>query len=305
MDSIPIGTRGSRLALSQAEEIQKKLKTLFPGCDFKLKRVETQGDKTEKLLTRHAETVGFFTKELEEALLAGFADIAVHSLKDLPTVGPEKLQIAAITRRENPQDALVTTDGRALSALLPGSRIGTGSERRRTQLLRFNAAFEVVGLRGNLDTRLRKLEEKGFDALVLAMAGLRRFNVNPEKVWPIPLSLMLPAPGQGALALQVRKGDRELTEMVSRLDDLETRRCVTAERAFLSRLGGGCQLPLGALGTLQGGMLDLEGVLLSGDGRREIRARLKGTAEVPEKIGEKLGDQFFEMGAEELLNDKG
>ena len=182
MDSMTIGTRGSRLALSQAEEIQKKLRSLFPKIDFKLKRVVTQGDKTEKLLRRHAETVGFFTKELEEALLAQEVDIAVHSLKDLPTVGPEKLQIAAITRRENPQDALVTTDGRSLSALRPGSRIGTGSERRRSQLLRFNAAFEVVGIRGNLDTRLRKLEEKGVDALVLAMAGLRRFQVKPEKV---------------------------------------------------------------------------------------------------------------------------
>ncbi|MBI4436189.1 MAG: hydroxymethylbilane synthase [Candidatus Omnitrophica bacterium] len=305
MDSITIGTRGSRLALSQAEEIQKKLKHLFPKSDFQLKRVETQGDKTEKLLQRHSETVGFFTKELEESLLEESVDIAVHSLKDLPTVAPEKLRIAAITRRENPQDALVTTDGRSLSALRSGSRIGTGSERRKLQLLHFNGTFEVVGIRGNLDTRLRKLEEKGFDALVLAMAGLRRFGVDPKKVWPIPLDIMLPAPGQGALAVQVRKKDRELGEMVSQLDDLETRRCVTAERAFLSRLGGGCQLPLGALGTLKGKALVLEGVLLGEDGQREIRARLKGTPEDSEKVGEKLGDQFFEMGAEELLNGKG
>ena len=305
MDSCVIGTRGSRLALSQAEEIQGRLKTLFPKIDFQIREIETRGDRTKKLLERHSETIGFFTKEIEEALLSGEIDVAVHSLKDLPTKGPDNLEIAAITRRENPQDALVTTDGRSLSQLADGSRIGTGSARRKSQLLKFNPTFEVIGVRGNLDTRFRKLEEKRFNALVLAMAGLSRFGAEVKKVWPIPYETMLPAPGQGALAVQIRKKDQELGKIVSRLDDPETRCCVTAERAFLSCLGGGCQLPLGALGCLQNGELVLEGVLMREDGEKGIREGLRASRSEPVKAGERLGEKFLEKGADALLNDKG
>ncbi len=305
MTQVLIGTRGSRLALSQAEEVQKKLQHLFPTGDFVLRRIQTRGDKDREGLPRHAETVGFFTKELEESLLSGEIDVAVHSLKDLPTKNPEALEVAAITRRENPQDALITGDGRSLSELPVQGRIGTGSERRKSQLLHWNKNLKVVGMRGNLDTRLKKLAQGDCDALVLAMAGLLRFGMEMKKVWMIPYEVMLPAPGQGALAVQVRKKDSKLVSMISKLDDAESRACVTAERAFLSRLGGGCQLPLGALGRVEGENLLLEGVLVKEDGSTEIRERLVGSKKDPVLLGEKLGERFFEMGAEDILNGKG
>ncbi len=303
MNKFVIGTRGSTLAFAQAEEIQGRLKGLFPKIAFELKTIRTGGDKTEKLLTRHAETVGFFTKELEETLLTREIDIAVHSLKDLPTKSPDALEIAAIPQRENPQDALVSKEGRPLAALKARARIGTGSSRRKSQLLHFNPSFEVVGVRGNLDTRVRKLEEGAYDALVLAMAGLRRIGIDSKKIWPIPFETMLPAPGQGALAVQIRRGEGEVNKMVSQLDHSLTRHCVTAERAFLSRLGGGCQLPLGAKAIVKEGRIFLEAVLMSEDGTKEIRSSLH-SGEDPVKVGEALGEKFFEMGAEELLSDK-
>ena len=303
MDKVVIGTRGSALALAQAEEVRIRLKTFFPKIDFRLERIRTGGDKTDKLLMRHAEEVGFFTKELEEALLSEKVDIAVHSLKDLPTQSPDALQIAAVTRRENPQDGLVTEEGRPLSALRQGAKIGTGSTRRKSQLLHFNPTFEVVGIRGNLETRLRKLRDEEFDALVLALAGLRRIGMDLKKVWPIPFEVMLPAPGQGALAVQIRRNGEAVKEIVSRLDDPDTRRCVTAERSFLSHLGGGCQLPLGALAVTKGEEICLKGVLMSEDGKKEIRSALQSKKDAAE-VGEELGEKFFAMGAEELLNDK-
>ncbi len=300
MDRVVIGTRASSLALAQAEEVRGLLKKRFPEVDFQLKEIRTAGDKTEKLLSRHAEEVGFFTKELEEFLLSKAIDIAVHSLKDLPTKHPEPLQIAAVTKRENPQDALVTEEGKTLSDLPEGVRIGTGSARRKAQLLYFNPKFEVVGIRGNLDTRFRKLKEKSFDALVLAMAGLGRLKAAPQKIWPIPYNIMLPAPGQGALAVQIRKGEKELEKRVSTLDHPESRQCVTAERSFLAHLGGGCQLPLGALGVVRNGEIVLNGVLVREDGKERIRFGMSGKK--PEEVGLKLAEKFLEMGAEALLH---
>lgn len=304
MNSVTIGTRGSALALAQSEEVRRHLENLFPKISFELKRIRTEGDKTEKLLERHAETIGFFTKELEEALLTKEIDVAVHSLKDLPTQSPDALEIAAITARENPQDGLVTEDGRPLSALPQGARIGTGSGRRKSQLLHLNPSFEVVGIRGNLETRLRKLKEGTLNALVLAVAGLKRYGADPKKIWPIPFEIMLPAPGQGALAVQIRRREEPLKKMILQLDDPATRRGITAERAFLSRLGGGCQLPLGALAVEKENGLLIRGVLMSEDGKKEIRAELYSKEE-PVRVGEKLGEAFFEMGAEALLNGKG
>lgn len=301
MDSFVIGTRGSLLALAQTEEIRGRLKRAFPKIDFRLERIKTSGDRHDQLVTRHAETIGIFTKELEESLLSKKIDIAVHSLKDLPTKNPEELLIAAIPKRETPEDGLVTEEGKALSKLVSGSRIGTGSSRRRAQLLHFNPSFEVIGIRGNLESRLRKLKEGNFDGLVLALAGLRRIGVDPGKISPIPYEVMLPAPGQGALAVQIREGEKGLRDIVASLEDAETRRCVTAERAFLSRLGGGCQLPLGALAGVSGKEITLEAVLMSEDGKKLIRFRLTSGKD-PEKVGEELGEKFFAMGAEELLN---
>lgn len=304
MDKFIIGTRGSTLAVAQAEEVRQALGTRFPNVVFQLETIRTKGDKTGKLLKRHSEQVGFFTKELEEALLAKKIHIAVHSLKDLPTKTPKPLRIAAIPKRASVQDGLVTEDGRALSQLRPGSRIGTGSARRKAQLLHFNPSFEVVGIRGNLDTRIRKWREEELDALVLALAGLGRIGLDPKYIWPVPFDLLLPAPGQGALAVQVRKSDEALGEMVAAIDDAQTRTCVTAERAFLSRLGGGCQLPLGALATTKKEGILLEAVLLSEDGQKKIRSHLSSKKD-PVTVGKELGNLFFEMGAEELLNGKG
>jgi len=301
MGRVIIGTRGSTLALVQAEWVQRSLRDLFPGEHFAIEKIKTTGDSTQKLLNRHAEEVGFFTKEIEDALLNRTIDVAVHSLKDLPTQQPEGLEITAVPKRENPQDALVTEKGLSLHALSENSRIGTGSARRKAQLLSVYPKLKVLGMRGNLNTRLRKLKERACDALVLAVAGLERMKIDPDMVWPIPLEIMLPAPGQGALALETREEDQGTRRMVQKLDHPESHRCVTAERSLLAHLGGGCQLPLGALGRSMGEETTLEAILLSEDGRTKIHSRVVST-EGAETVGKRLADQFFKEGAEALLN---
>ena len=303
-DKVVVGTRGSRLALAQTELIVSQLRKLHPGTTFEARTIRTSGDKrpTETLLSREA--IGFFTKELEESLLAGEIDLAVHSLKDLPILIPDGLEIAAVTLRENPQDVLVTKEGRTLAALPPGSRIGTGSPRRRAQLLNFNASFNVVPIRGNIETRIGKIASEGCDAIVLAGCGLARCGIG-EKRQPIPFQVMLPAPGQGALAVEIRRGDEAIRTVVSRLDHPDSRHATAAERAFHASLGGGCQLPLGALGTIRGRTLILEGVLLDPDGKRKIRLSGDGPKENPEAIGEALGQRLKREGAEELLHADG
>lgn len=299
---VVIGTRGSRLALAQSESVFSQLQRLFPKILFELKTIRTAGDKrpTETVVAKEA--VGFFTKELEEALLSGEIDMAVHSLKDLPILLPKDLEIAAVTKRENPQDLLITREGCSLKDLRRGSRIGTGSPRRKAQLLYLDPTLKVVAIRGNIETRIQKIESEGLDGVILAACGLARCGLDRVNARPIPFETMLPAPGQGALAVETRANDETTRELTSRIDHLDSRLATTAERAFHAFLGGGCQLPVGALGTVEGGSLRLEGVLLDPDGKRRIRLSTEGPKEKAEEIGARLGQLLKKEGAEELLH---
>jgi len=301
LPKIIVGTRGSRLALAQTEIVLVELKRLCPGISFEQKTIRTAGDRrpTEAI---GKETVGFFTKELEEALLSGAIDVAVHSLKDLPIAVPKGLEIAAVLTRGNPQDVLVTEGGLSLGELRGGSRVGTGSPRRRAQLLHFNRQLEVVPIRGNIETRIGKLRAEGLDGIVLAACGLSRCGLDAAALWPIPFEVMLPAPGQAALAAEVRSADPGVKETVSRIDHLDSRLATTAERTFHASLGGGCQLPLGALATVDGKTLRLQGVLLDPDGRQKLRLTAEGPKEKAREIGESLGKRLMQEGAKELLH---
>ncbi len=298
---VTIGTRGSRLALAQSEIVLAGLKRFFPGVSFELKTIRTVGDKRPTETPLAKEAVGFFTKELEEALFSGAIDMAVHSLKDLPITLPTGLEIAAVTKRENPQDVLITEKRTSLKELSQGSRIGTGSPRRKAQLLYVRPDLRVVPIRGNVETRMQKVASQGLDGVVLASCGLSRCGLEGAGLWPIPFALMLPAPGQGALAVEIRSGDERVKGLAARVDDVDSRFATTAERAFHASLGGGCQLPLGALATVEGQTLRLEGVLLDPDGKRRIRLSTEGPKEKAREIGELLGKQLMKQGAEELL----
>jgi len=299
-----IGTRGSALALWQANHIKGKLKELR-GVDAELVRIRTSGDhfQTASVAQIGAEmgTKGVFIKELEDALLEGEIDLAVHSMKDAPTETPPGLAFPAITQREDPRDCLISRDGRTLQELPSGARIGTSSLRRQAQLRHHRADLQLLDLRGNVDTRLRKLAAGEFDAIVLAVAGVTRLGARDKVTEILPPEIMLPAVGQGALGIETRRRDGEISELVSSLDDSRTRACVTAERALLQELEGGCQVPLGAWAQIHKGELSLEACLLSPDGEEYLRHQKIGEPEGAEGIGKALGKFFREHGADRIL----
>ncbi len=252
MEKIVVGTRGSRLALLQAEHIISRLQNIAPATRFYLKEVKTMGDKILHVALSKIGDKGLFVKEIENALLRNEIDIAVHSMKDLPTVLPEGLKIGAIERREDPRDVIISNGRMKLAALPPGANVGTGSLRRVAQLTRFRPDLNFKPVRGNLDTRLRKLKDKEFSALVLAYAGIKRLGLQEEIAEIIPVNICLPAVGQGALGVEMRAGDKAVEELLLHIDDPSTHAAVTAERTFLRRLEGGCQVPSGALGEIIG-----------------------------------------------------
>jgi hydroxymethylbilane synthase len=287
-----IGSRGSQLALWQARWVQGRLAAL--GVESRIEIIKTTGDRVTNVPLSSMGGKGLFTKEIEEALLARQVDLAVHSLKDLPTQIPEDLQIAAIPEREDPRDVMV---GRKLADLGPGAKIGTSSLRRSTQLRCLRPDLQVESVRGNVDTRLRKLDEGQYDALVLAAAGLTRLGWSDRIAEALAPEVMCPAVGQGALAVETRVG-----ENVCRvLDHAETRAEVTAERALLSALGGGCLTPIGAHARMDSGRLRLLAVVLSTDGARSLRDTAAGPATEAGRIGRELGEKLLQQGAAELL----
>lgn len=304
MKALRIGTRASALALWQANHIREKLKELH-GVDAELVRIRTSGDRYQNssIAQIGAEngTKGVFIKELEDALLAGTVDLAVHSMKDVPTETPRGLVFSAITKREDPRDCLISRDARPLAQLPSGARIGTGSLRRQAQLRHHRSDLEVLDLRGNVDTRLRKVAAGEFDAIILAVAGVTRLGARDRITEILPAEWMLPAVGQGALGIETREDDRETTAMVSALDDAATRACVTAERALLCELEGGCQVPLGAWAQLAGDALRIEASLLSPDGKECLRDAQQGSAADAQQIGQRLGKILREAGAERIL----
>ncbi|MEN3328579.1 MAG: hydroxymethylbilane synthase [Acidobacteriota bacterium] len=299
-----IGSRGSKLALWQAEQARARLQSLNPELHVHIEIIKTTGDvKNDPLSVIGGK--GVFTKELEDALLDGRIDLAVHSLKDLPTILPAGLSIAAICEREDPRDALVLRSGSKNGSLLQlphGAVLGTSSQRRLAQLKALRSDVIVRDLRGNVDTRIRKLDEGQYDAVILASAGLVRLGLQQRISARIEISEMLPAVGQGAIAIETRSDNDFAVEMTSRLDHRETRLACLAERAFLRGLGGGCQFPIAAHAILDGDSLKLDGLVAKPDGSEILRDSLSGPSNDAEALGSALANQLIQHGANSLLN---
>ena len=298
-----LGTRGSKLAVHQSQWVQARLQELAPGLTISLQRIQTSGDKILDVPLAKIGGKGLFVKEIEDALLSKEIDLAVHSMKDVPTALPEGLDILCVPPREDPRDALITRDGCRLDQLKPGARIGTSSLRRQAQLLHYRPDFTIEMLRGNLDTRLRKLREGQFDAIVLAAAGLRRLAWDAEITEYLPVELSLPAIAQGALGIEARSDDTFVRELLSRFEHRPTRITVTAERALLHRLEGGCQVPIAAHAVLEGERLTVDGLVASVDGCRVIRHQIQGPASEAQTLGTKLAERLLADGADVILKE--
>ena len=299
--SVVIGTRGSRLALWQAEWIQARLGEIAPQLTVTLRTIKTSGDKILDVPLAKIGGKGLFVKEIEEALLGEDIDLAVHSMKDVPTVLPDGLAILCVPQREDPRDALISHSGRSLDQLPQGARVGTSSLRRQAQLLHHRRDLQISMLRGNLDTRLRKVREGEFDAIVVAAAGLRRMGWLDAVTEYLAPDVSLPAIGQGALGLEGRVGDSFVQDLVQSLNHPPTRTAVMAERALLDRLEGGCQVPIAAHATLKGDELSLEALIASVDGQCVIRSRLQGPASQGPELGRELAEQLLARGGAEIL----
>ncbi|AFV77180.1 hydroxymethylbilane synthase [Thermus oshimai] len=297
MRVIVVGTRGSALALAQTRFVVERLKESWPEAEFKVKTIKTRGDQGAS-----PKEQAIFVKELQEALLAREIDIAVHSLKDLPTEEPPGLKIAAVPRRQDPRDVFLGKAYKRLEDLPKGAVVGTSSVRRKAQLLAYRPDLEVRPLRGNVDTRLAALGNGEYDGIVLAAAGLIRLDLRNRIDQFLDPEVMLPAPGQGALALEVRQGDDLAEEFVYALHHHPSYDRVRAERAFLKGLGAGCLAPVGALAQVEeDGLLRLEGILLSPDGKSFLRAEIEGEASEAEELGLELARDVLEQGGREIL----
>jgi hydroxymethylbilane synthase len=294
---LTIGSRGSQLALWQAHWIQARLEKLGEECRIEI--IRTTGDNIAEVALSQVGTKGLFTKEIEEALLAGSIDVAVHSLKDMPTAIPAGLTLAAIPEREDPRDALI---GRALEDLAKGARVGTGSLRRAAQLRARRPDLQIEDIRGNVDTRLRKLDEGRYDAIVLASAGLRRLGWENRITELFNPTVICPAVGQGALAVETRDDSGVAFKIAKRLEHAETRAAVTSERAVLASLGGGCQAPIGAHAYIDGDKLFVIAVIVSPDGTQVIRQAKQGPVGDAAALGQSLAEQLLSAGGKHILD---
>lgn len=304
-----IGTRGSQLALWQANHVAERLRAAFPGLSVRLERIKTTGDKILDVPLAQVGGKALFVKEIEEALLEGRVDLAVHSMKDVPTDLPAGLVIAAVTEREDPLDVLISRTGARLKDLPPGAQVGTSSLRRQAQLLHHRPDLTVIGLRGNLDTRIHKLDSQGLDAIVLAAAGVKRLGWMDRITEFLAPEVCLPAIGQGALGIETRvpSGWGEPgapwagTAIVNVLDHPDTHVAVVAERAFLRRLEGGCQVPIAAHARIVEGRLELRGLVATPDGTRLVRGERRGPQADGETVGRSLAEDLLVRGADEIL----
>jgi hydroxymethylbilane synthase len=305
---IRIGTRGSQLALWQARTVSDLLSAEDVLCE--IVTIKTSGDRLQEAPLSEPGNKRLFVKEIEDALLDGRADIAVHSAKDMPVESPEELEIAAVLAREEPWDALVLPRGYTmqpggLSGLGPGATVGTSSIRRIAQLRRLFPDATFAPIRGNLDTRLRKLDEGQYNALVLAAAGLKRLGAADRISARLPVETCLPAPGQGAIAVQTRAKDEAVRARVLAINDVETAAALHAERATVIALGGGCQMPIGALAqVLNTDSLDLRAIVISPDGSRVLRAQATGPIIDPDNLGRRVGEDLLAQGAAEILSPR-
>ena len=299
--SVTIGTRGSQLALWQAEYVKHELSQHFPNVEIELKIIKTTGDTIQnRSLVGLGK--GVFTKEIEIALLNGKIDLAVHSLKDLPTELPNGLHIAAIPSREDPRDVLIISTGVSLQDLHNGAIIGTTSPRRKAQLLYLRSDLKVVDVRGNVDTRIRKLQETDLDGIILAAAGLKRLNKHDVITQYFDVDQMIPAVGQGALAIETRENDVNTNELLAPLNDPTTTAEITAERTVLECLGGGCQLPIGAYAKDKDGELSIIATVCHPEGKNRIVEMESGEIDSPKQIGSVVAEKLLNKGARELLN---
>ncbi len=298
---IRIGTRGSQLALWQTHWVQSTLQDLHPAITFELITIKTTGDKITNVPLAQVGGSALFVKELEQALTDQRIDIAVHSMKDMPSSMPNGLSIGAVPERETPLDVLISKNGEPFSQLPTGAAIGTSSLRRQSQLLHARYDIKVIPIRGNLDTRIKKLSIENLDAIIVAAAGVKRLNFQDKITEYLDEALMLPAVGQGALCIEVRTDDQEVANLVKPMDHAPTRTVVTAERAFLRKLGGSCQVPMAAYGELDQNQLTLHGLVASVDGAQIIRDTAFGSAQAPETVGDALSETLLGAGADKIL----
>ncbi len=306
-NKVVIGTRGSKLALWQAEWVKSELQRMNPGLEVELNKIKTTGDKILDVPLAKVGGKGLFVKEIEEALLRGEADLAVHSMKDVPTEFPEGLHLAVICEREDPRDAFIARieNGESVIAgfesLPRGASVGTSSLRRSCQLLNRRPDLRIMQLRGNLDTRLRKLDEKEFDAIILAAAGVKRLGWAKRITEILAPEISLPAIGQGAIGIECRTGDGFVNDLISPLNHTETALCVRAERSCLQRLEGGCQVPIAAHARLSGNNLIIDGLVGSVSGDRLVRSHFEGMPEEYESLGKRLAEDLLSKGADKIL----
>ncbi len=298
---VVIGARGSALSLKQAEAVSSFLRTRFSSLDFEFRSIVTRGDRIKQELS--TAEIGVFVKEIEEALLRGEIDMAVHSLKDLPVCLAGGLKLGAVTRRLSANDVLISREGIGLDHLPAGAVIATSSVRRRAQLLSRRRDISLVSIRGNIDTRLRKLNSDPIDGIICAFCALQRLGLEQRASEILSPDIFLPAPGQGALGIEIRSDDQEMIKIAGCLNDRDTFLSVSVERDFLNALGGGCHLPLGALATIEGDMLQARGCVVCPDGARMIRVEKKVPLDQAGKLGKVLAEEAIVRGAKEILDE--
>lgn len=302
MTNIKVGTRGSKLALTQTNFVADQLKKTIPDAKIEICVIKTSGDIMQDVSLLTIGGQGVFVKEIEEALLSSKIDLAVHSMKDVPGDIPEGLMFAAILPREDIRDVLVSRNNIKLEFLPKGAKIGTGSQRRGAQIKALLPDVMIVPLRGNIETRIKKIETENLTGVILAAAGMKRNGLAEKITQFLPVETMLPAAGQGALGLQIRKSDVELARACAALNDATAAAEVAAERAFLRALGGGCRLPIAALGKLDGQMLTLEGMVAAPNGSTMIREKIGGPVKDAEEMGKKLAEIILDKGGRRLMD---
>ena len=300
---IRIATRGSMLALKQSGTVKEALETLWPELRFELQIIKTTGDKITDVPLAKVGGKGLFVKEIEDALLNESADLAVHSMKDVPADLPQGLEIVVIPEREDPRDAMIIRDGETFADLCHGAIIGTGSLRRGSQIRAMRADFEVRNLRGNLETRIRKLDEGQFDAIILAAAGLKRMGWQDRITMVMDPAQFIPAVGQGSLGIEARAADDEILRLLAPLNHPETAIAVKAERSLLKELQGGCQVPIGCHAHLVGNVLELVAMVASLDGSRLFRASGAAPSEDAVELGKKIAVELLDLGARKILDE--
>ena len=300
--TIRIGTRGSQLALYQAKKVKATLENIFPELQVELKIIKTKGDKILDVALSKIGDKGLFTKEIENELLDGSVDLAVHSLKDLPTKLPDGLKLGAVLERAEFRDALVSLNGKKIADLKPGDIVATSSLRRIAGLLKVNNQIIIKDIRGNVNSRLKKMEEGYCDAMIMAAAGLQRLGLEEYITEIIDPEVIMPAVSQGAIAIETRENDPEVDELMKKVNHTETWNTIIAERAFLAHLEGGCQVPLGCYSKIDNGILSMSGFVASVDGIQYIREDISGNIENGANIGVQLAEKMLKKGALDILN---